>query len=141
MGLSQYQVTERWKNILDNHLGKIAKAIIEDGIQNIGDDAFDKCARLTSVSIASAVTSIGDSAFKSCTSLKSVTIPQGVLEIGHGAFSYCANLSTNTVPNSVEVVDNNAFENTKWDDSQTNCLLYAGNVLYKYKGDLTSSLR
>ena len=48
----------------------------------IGNDAFDNCRSLTSVTIPDSVMSIGDSAFRYCTSLTSVTIPDSVTSIG-----------------------------------------------------------
>ena len=38
-------------------------------VTSIGDDAFDYCTSLTSITIPSSVTSIGDDAFTYCTSL------------------------------------------------------------------------
>ena len=59
----------------------------------IGNDAFDNCRSLTSVTIPDSVMSIGDSAFRYCTSLTSVTIPDSVTSIGDWAFSGCKSLT------------------------------------------------
>ena len=55
------------------------------------------------------VTSIGDNAFNSCYDLQSVTIPNSVTSIGIGAFSVCSSLQTVTIPNSVTNIGYEAF--------------------------------
>ena len=62
-------------------------------MQSIGDSAFYKCSRLTSVIIPEGVTSIGDWAFRDCSGLTSVTIPDSVTSIGYCAFDECDNLT------------------------------------------------
>ena len=79
----------------------------------IGNDAFDNCRSLTSVTIPDSVTSIGDSAFRYCTSLTSVTIPDSVTSIGDTAFQYCTSLASVTIPDSVTSIDEYAFYDCK----------------------------
>ena len=55
----------------------------------IGNNAFDYCQNLTSVTIPESVTSIGYYAFELCRGLKSVNIPSGVTYIGGWAFNQC----------------------------------------------------
>ena len=76
----------------------------------IGNDAFDNCRSLTSVTIPDSVTSIGDSAFRYCTSLTSVTIPDSVTSIGDTAFQYCTSLASVTIPDSVTSIGGRAFD-------------------------------
>jgi len=70
-------------------------------VTSIGEDAFEGCTGLTSVTIGTGVTSIGDGAFYDCTGLTSVTIPNSVTSIGAGAFDGCTGLTSVTIPNSV----------------------------------------
>ena len=55
---------------------------------SIGDSAFSRCFKLTSITIPDGVTSIGDYAFEEC-SITSITIPNSVTSIGDRAFSEC----------------------------------------------------
>ena len=73
-----------------------AEVKIGSAVTGIGDYAFFRCKKLTSVTIPDGVTSIGMSAFDNCRSLKSVTIPSSVTSIGQGAFSVCYALKSVT---------------------------------------------
>ena len=65
----------------------VKKIVIEDGVTNIGNCAFDCCTGLTSITIPDSVTSIGNDALQGCTNLTSITIPDSVTSIGAHAFS------------------------------------------------------
>jgi len=65
-------------------------------VTSIGEEAFQNCSGLTSVTIGAGVTSIGDRAFHSCTSLTSITIPDSVTSIGDLAFYKCSSLTAVT---------------------------------------------
>ena len=82
------------------------------------------------------VTSIGNSAFRSCSSLTSITIPNSVTSIGETAFSWCSSLTSLTIPESVTNIGFDAFSGTPWYDNQSDGVIYAGKVLYKYKGNM-----
>ena len=79
----------------------VKKIVIEDGVTNIGNYAFDCCTGLTSITIPDSVTSIGDYALQSCTNLTSITIPDSVTSIGAHAFSNCYKLISITLPSSI----------------------------------------
>ena len=78
-------------------------------VTSIGDNAFNNCTKLASVTIPSSVTSIGNNAFNSCTALASVTIPSSVTSIGRFAFYHCAELASVTIPSSVTSIGGYAF--------------------------------
>jgi len=60
----------------------------------IGEYAFYKCSKLTSVAIPNSVTNIEGCAFGKCDGLTSVEIPESVTLIDHDAFDGCSNLAT-----------------------------------------------
>jgi hypothetical protein len=76
----------------------------------IGDNAFNDCTFLTSVTIPNSVTTIGHKAFKYCTSLTSVVIPNSVTSIGDYTFYSCDALTSVIIGNNVTTIGNNTFE-------------------------------
>ncbi len=87
----------------------VKRVIIADGVTTIGDNAFNGCSSLTSVTIPNSVTTIGWRAFNGCSSLTSVTIPNSVTTIGNGAFRNCSRLTSVNIPNSVTTIRAFAF--------------------------------
>lgn len=107
--------------------------IIPDGITRIGDDAFDECTGLKSITIPNSVTSIGinafwgtglesiiipnsitsigNYAFLECINLTSITIPESVTEMGYGVFEYCTGLESVIIANGAISIGNSAFRN------------------------------
>ena len=84
-------------------------------VTKIGNDAFNNCLSLESVTIPEGVETIGNSAFQSCYSLESVTIPGDVDEIQRDAFKNCKSLDTVMVSGKVVWYKNYAWENEETD--------------------------
>ena len=78
-------------------------------VTSIGDDAFEDCSSLTSITIPDGVTSIGHSVFYYCTSLTSITIPDSVTSIGWSVFSHCSSLPSITIPYGVTSIEDGTF--------------------------------
>lgn len=66
----------------------------------------------------------------------SIVIKDGTTAISNGAFRLFPSLTNITIPKSVKYVGNDAFEDTAWYNAQPDGLVYVGNVLYKYKGQM-----
>ena len=73
--------------------------------------------------------------------IKEVVIKDGVTSIGSSAFENCSGLTSVTIPNSVTSIGWSAFEGTKWYDNQPDGVVYAGKVLYAYKGTMPSNTK
>jgi hypothetical protein len=103
-----YSVTSIGNNAFQNCTG-LTSVSIPNSVTNIGNFAFVACSNLTSVTISNSVTNIGNHAFRSCTNLTSVTIPNSVTNIGNNAFQFCTGLTSVTIPNSVTSIGTQAF--------------------------------
>lgn len=135
-----------------NYVSSIKKAVIEEGITNLGNYMFycgiengNVHCELTSIEIPSSVTrignyalvncsklanitlpddlkSIGNVAFGGCQSLTSIDIPSGITTIGEQTFSYCVGLKSINIPSGVTTIDKHAFQGCS---SLTSMTVYA----------------
>ncbi|GAB6391659.1 MAG: Leucine-rich repeat (LRR) protein-like protein [Treponematales bacterium] len=71
----------------------ITKAVIPEGVTEIGNSAFAYCQFLTDVVLPKSLTVIRWGAFSRCTQLRNITIPSSVTTVENGAFLYCESLS------------------------------------------------
>lgn len=98
-------------------------------VTNIGDNAFQNCTDITSVTIPNSVTSIGGGAFLCCTALGTVNWnPTACTSAGsyrNPIFSTCSSLTTVNIGENVTTIPSDAFyncvgiENIKIPDSVT----------------------
>ena len=112
---------------------------IPNSVKTIGENAFLYCSNLSNVTIPGSVKSIEEYAFFRSPNITNVTISDGVLEIGDWSFAYCSSLSNISIPDSVDFIGNDAFYNTSWYSQKPNGLVYAGKLLYKYKGKMPAN--
>lgn len=81
---------------------KITSLVIPDSILSIGVHAFRGCTDLTEITLSKNLTSIGEEAFYECTSLLSVTIPGSVETWGKGVFRDCTSLKTVVIEEGIK---------------------------------------
>ncbi len=121
-------IDQPWKDYKD----KILTIVIEDGVTNIGNNAFYNSnafsvsipntvntignnafrgSSITSVTIPSSVETINSDAFRECSKIRSVTVSDGVKTIGERVFQGCTQLTSVELPASIESVGGGAFFN------------------------------
>lgn len=88
----------------------IKKVIINEGITEIGDQAFPGNFNLESISLPQSLEIIGSLQFKECISLKEIIIPPNVKEIKDMQFYGCSALSKVTLNEGLEEIGNQAFK-------------------------------
>ena len=118
---------------------------IPNSVKYLGEGAFRECTSLTSVSIGNSITSIEPWTFSGCPYLSSIVIPNSVTSIGDAAFYGCTYLESITTPQSVTTIYSSSFwgtfDGTAWYNNQPNGLVYAGEVIYKYKGTMPNETK
>jgi hypothetical protein len=96
--------------IQDNQF--IKGVVLPSTLTSIGNDAFDGCCDIVSVSLPDGLTSIGAGAFSNCTLLASISIPSDVTSLGFGAFSSCHALSSVTIlSGNITTIEDTTFRN------------------------------
>ena len=114
---------------------------IPDGVTSIEYGTFYDCSSLTNITIPDGVTSIESETFYNCQSLSNIDISNSLISIGMDAFAHCKNLKNIKIPDSVTTIELGAFNDTLWYNNQPDGLLYAGKVLYLYKGEMPENTK
>ena len=70
------------------HAAALYAVMKSSALTTIGDDAFNGCSFLTSVTLPAGITSIGEFAFADCSALVVPAVPEGT-ELGGRAFEGC----------------------------------------------------
>lgn len=87
-----------------------SSSVIPKSVIKIGDNSFNYCERISTITIPGNVAEIGHQAFYGCKNLKDVVFQEGVREIGHYAFMEVNSLKTITLPSSLRTIGEGAFE-------------------------------
>jgi len=88
---------------------KIRKVVVGDDITTIGNYAFYKINKCSSLKFPDTITFIGNGAFWNFVKLKTFTVPETVTEIGKHAFNGCANLTSVIIPDTVQKIGEDVF--------------------------------
>ena len=105
---TEYTVTSIGNQAFDG-CSSLTTITLPNSITSIGSYAFDGCSSLTSITLPNSITSIGSYTFSGCSSLTSITLPNSITSIGSRAFRGCFSLTTITLPNSITSIGSEAF--------------------------------
>ena len=98
-------------SIVSNEYNEGQGSIVFDGaVTCIGDNAFQSCQTLSSISIPESVVRIGSHAFWWCTELESLSLPDSVTIIDEGAFNNCHSLVSVNIPDGIEQISKAMFQ-------------------------------
>ena len=106
---SRWGFSSRWRNGALRGRTDVTAVVLPEGLQAIGDQAFQGCTALISVTLPASLTSIGNEAFRGCTALTSVTLPASLTSIGYLAFRGCTALEELELPSACTKLDWGCF--------------------------------
>ena len=90
----------------------IKKLTIGEGVQ-IGNNAFQNCTELTSVTIENGIEYLSDGCFKGCTGLTLIKLPSTLKEIGKESLAFCTSLKSIDLNNGLTSIYSSAFKNCR----------------------------
>lgn len=90
--------------------GKVGSYAIPEGVEDVGEYAFEYCGKLSEVTIPGSVRHLDDFAFSGCGGVTGMDIPGGVRQIGIYAFYNCGALERVTIPGSVSEIGYGVFD-------------------------------
>lgn len=113
---------------------KISSIIIGNNIKSIEDYAFYGCNKINKIVFGKNVEIIGNSSFRKCTKLSSIVLPKSLDELGKNAFYGCSKLNSITLnSNSVIDINTNAIKNV----SKKVVIKVPKKLIKKYKKEFT----
>lgn len=87
----------------------VTDVYLPNGLETIGQYAFDGASKLIDITIPSSVKTIGFGAFRDCAKLTRAVISEGLETIPSECFSTCKKLESVTIPDSVTRIERGAF--------------------------------
>ena len=108
------------------------KAVIEEGVESVGDYTFVRCTGLYEVVFPDSLKNILHGAFRKCSNLETVSFPENLRQIDDYAFSLCKKLKNVAFSDRLAVIGVSAFaydteiEELKLPDS----VLYVGPLAF-----------
>lgn len=92
-----------------SHYRSMETIILPNSLKQIRNRAFEYCDQLKTVSIPDSVTWIAEHAFVDCSGLESVSLSNNLTAISQGTFYGCESLREIVIPDGVTVIEEYAF--------------------------------
>ena len=105
-----FEATEEYYENIENS-DVIKDVVINEGVERIGNYAFEECKNLKTVIMPESLTEIGQGAFHSCASLESVTVPKNVTILNEDVFFGCDSLKEVKMTGKITKISDMAFGN------------------------------
>lgn len=90
---------------------RLEHVVLPEGLERIGDSAFDRCKNLREITFPSSLKEIGSGASCYCSGLQEITLPEGLTTIEEYAFESCDGLKRVHFPESLKTLERFAFNN------------------------------
>jgi len=87
---------------------------LPEGVEIIGDSAFEGCVRLVHVELPSTLKHIGNRAFANGLQARNLSLPEGLESIGDEAFYWAVRLTTLELPQGLRTIGASAFDGCSW---------------------------
>lgn len=97
----------------DPYRSQIKKAVVGEGITNIGAMAFYNCENMTEISLPDSIERLGPIAFSRCKSLTGVELGERLTYVGDLAFMSCVSLTELSFPQTLTYIGNEVFYDCK----------------------------
>ena len=78
-------------------------------VVGVGDNAFEGCTQIASVSMSKYVVKIGNRAFAGCSELRRVSLSEKMTDLGNGAFYNCNSLTDIKIPEKIKSIEESTF--------------------------------
>ena len=78
-------------------------------IESVGENAFNGCKGLTSLSFLGNISEIPEGTFSRCSGLTAVVLPDSILKIGVNAFKNCDKMVSIHLPDTLTYIENDSF--------------------------------
>ncbi|MCF0183039.1 MAG: leucine-rich repeat domain-containing protein, partial [Bacteroidaceae bacterium] len=109
------EYTGNGEKILDIECNELFKSplegllIIGRNVTTVGENALDKCDKLTGVIVSNSVTELGPNCFSECTNMRIALMGESVTDIWDFCFGKCVDLEDVQLPDSLRVIHHGAF--------------------------------
>ena len=101
-------------------------------VTSIGQEAFNNCDTLKSVSFPYSLLTIDNNAFVGCDNIDTIKFGPNITTIGDKAFNGCNSLTSVTIPNSVTSIGSQVFSSCF---SLTSIIVESGNTVYDSRNE------